>query len=160
VAYPRFVRSRQFKFVNATAGTTSINTAAAWANLSTYIASFTDVTLTEVQVGDVIEVAFSAYWANQNTAAVLDVATIVGGTLTNYISTGTSTPNANGVNAWRGWNGPQWEPITSGFKYTLVTGDISGGAVTFRPRVNTAAARSFIHDPGQFSVANLGPAQV
>lgn len=150
--------SIKHKLVTPTSGNTSISTGSAWANLATHVASFTDLTLTAA-AGDVIAVSVSGLWGNQGTVGFLDVATIVSSTLTNYVSSGTSTPAASGVRPWFG-QASAWMTFGVQWRYTVQAGDVSAGSVTMRPRVNTSGAKTLFHDPGQFTVTNLGPVAV
>lgn len=147
------------KFANSNSATTSIDTASAWANLSTYI-TIPDLTLTGCTTGDVVAVSVGGYWGNNSgISSLLDAATIVGGTLTNYLTTGTSSP-ATGA-GFRPWQGIASTLTTfyGELRYVLQSGDISSGSVTFRLRVFTDGAKTLYHDPLQFAVINYGAAQ-
>lgn len=146
------------KFVRSATGTTSINTSSSWANLTTHVASFTDISLTGCSAGDVIQVQASAGWANEGTSKLLDVATIVAGSVVNLFSSGSSTPSTSGVKCWEGVPSA-YMPFGGASCYALQAGDLSAGAVTLRLRVRTSGTARLYHDEGQWSAINLGPVQ-
>lgn len=112
-----------------TAGDVSVNTTG-WQNVDTGI----DLTLAAV-AGDEIEYTISLYCNSANNALKFDVATIVSGSPVNYF--GGAGGADSGVPGW-------WAPasqdggISGGVLYTVQAGDISGGNVVLRLRVNPA----------------------
>lgn len=107
--------------------------------------------------GDKLEIGASLRWNNESTVKLLDVATIVSGSPVNYCSgLGAS---GNGVIAWIGENAVAGSAGGS-IIYTVVSGDISGGTVTLRPRLrantNTAITlRANATTPFHWHVKNL-----
>ena len=147
------------KTVKSNSSSTTFTTASAWANLSSHI-TISDITLTGCSTGDLVGATIAGYWGNEaSITSLLDVATIVGGTLTNYLTSGTSSPSAGaGFRAWQGIAGTL-TTFGSTLFYVLQAGDISSGSVTFRPRVWTDGNKTLYHDPLQFTMRNFGPAQ-
>lgn len=143
--------------VRSGAGNVAINTGSAWADLSTYVPSVTDLTLTDCVAGDVVMATIANLWRNDTSnIGKLDVATMVGGAVTNLFSSGTSTPAADGGICWIAVLGG-WKAVSGSLFYTLKSGDISSGSATFRVRVWTGGSRSLTFTGDQFAVTNLGP---
>jgi hypothetical protein len=158
-SYPRFQRARDFKFFTRTAGDLTINSTT-WANLPT-IGTTWDITLT-AQVGDTVEVGFSALLSPEAVVAVFDAVTVVSGSLVNSVASQT-TPNDSyeGVAAWFATSSVA---VGAGgvVMYTLLAGDVSAGTVTLRPRYRTSTAtnrtlNAATNQPLQFWAKNLGP---
>lgn len=142
------------KLTIPTSGATSINTAGSWANLSAHVATYTDITLDDVAAGDVIVARLAGMWANQSAWGYLDFASIVSAAIVNTFSGGAS----DGIRGLLGVNAA-WTPFDGAAHYTVQAGDISAGSITVRARVKTSGAKTLNHDPGQFSLLNLGPVQ-
>lgn len=129
MAYPRFQTSRAHKLarrestditVTQTARTTATDTA-----LDLVLAA---------QVGDVIEIVPAFMVANNNTDTntfLCDVATIVSAAVVSWVSGSGSTTGIPAMNGYGATPTPR-VPITGAVPYTVVSGDLSGGLVTFR----------------------------
>lgn len=146
------------KHVTPASGSTAINTSGAWANLSTYVAGFTDITLTGVSTGDVVEISLAAFRGNTSFHMWFDVASIVSAAIVNHVSSGAATPATSGVRAWAGLGG-DYNNIGGVWHYTVQAGDLDGGSLTLRMRVKTTGSETLYYDGGQWSVKNIGPQQ-
>lgn len=159
MSYPRFQRSRDFKFFQRTAGNLTVNSTT-WADLPT-IGTTWDAVL-PAQAGDVIECGLVAFVAPSGTTyTIMDVASIVAGAAVNYWGGWSGASTGWGVQAWLGVNTVGHSKGGSVMK-TLVAGDLSAGTVTCRLRYRTdnAANQTLCGDaiqPLQFWVKNLGP---
>lgn len=157
MSYPRFQRSRDFKFFNRTAGNLTLNSTT-WANLPT-IGTTWDITLA-AETGDTVQVGLSALWGSEAVFGFLDVSTIVSAVAVNALS-GAGGVGGEGMAGWRGAASTAF-PIGASPMYTLLVGDISSGTVTLRLRYRTftAAAKTLYaatDDPLHFWAKNLGP---
>lgn len=160
MSYPRLRRSRAHKFVHATGTSTAINTSSAWANLSASVASFTNITLKEVQVGDLLEAWLSAFWSNEAETGYIDFATYTaGGAVINCFSSGTPTPASFGIRSGQGSPSVN-TPISVLAHYEVSADDIVDGTVIVRPRVYTTGAKTLAHESGEWLLNNLGPVQI
>lgn len=89
-----------------------------------------DVTV-DAAAGDVIELGLNAVW---NPAAVyrnVDIATIVSGSVVNWVSTGTGS-HTGGIDGLFQGNTNDYMPVSGDTYYTVQSGDVSSGQVTFR----------------------------
>jgi len=122
-------------YTTRTAGSLTLNSTS-WAN----VPSVSQLTLTGVAVGDIIEVGLSAVWDVQAVEAVLDVATWVSSAAVNAIS-GAGGASGQGIVAWRSaYVTTNIGVVGGGYLYTLVSGDISGGNVVLQLRYRTLTA--------------------
>jgi hypothetical protein len=162
VAYPRFLRARQHKYVTRTSGditTAAINPATTWGNVDTGL----DITL-KGAVGDVVEVGLSGCW--DDTAAtyrLLDVVSIVSAApALNWSGGVAEATTGQGIGAWRANTGVRTNAAGSVMR-ALLAGDIASGAVTLRLRyrgTDTATSRVLTASAAQplhFWAKNLGP---
>ena len=155
--YPRFQRSRTFKFLNRTAG--SVVATTSWQPVDS--AGAHDLVI-EAQTGDVLVVAVSAQWDPAATNGRLDAVTInASGTPVGSFS-GTYGATSTGVAAWLGASGVI-TGVGGSVMRTITSGEIFSGQVTVRLmlRSDSAASKTLIAtaaDPLQFSVRNIGPA--
>ena len=146
MAYPRFQRARDFKFVTKSDGDFSVT--------STTPASITglgDIVLT-AQVGDVIEVSANGFWSTQNVQGTLRVVSIVGG---------------SPVSVWPGTAGWIGLPLGTYVSFGGSTmrevsgGDISSGTVTLRLQAwvssGSRTLRAVSGEELHFWARNLGP---
>lgn len=130
-----------YKTATRTSGSISL-TATAITNVDTGL----DLTLANVQAGDVVEYGWNALFEDNTQAVGFDVYTVVGGSPVNPFGAGLSASLAStvGVPAW--FVGGQAINKTNGIpqQRTLVSGDISAGSVTLRLRYakSSATARS------------------
>lgn len=166
MAYPRFQLSRNFKFVTRSAGDITVNTSAGtWEELAAETGGpgtgGFDLALA-CQVGDVIEGGFAALVQSVAVDLLLDIKTIVSSAPVNSFV----TQGANDAVAppYGPWYAPGATTVHFGapMHYTVVSGDIASGLVTFRPYATTLAATSRTVYAGsnhlfQFFVKNLGP---
>lgn len=159
MAYPRSQRSRGFKFFIRNAGSLTLNSTT-WVDLPT-IGTTWDASLS-AQVGDVIETGVSVFYSNEGVQVALDVVSIVSASPVNAWGNQTTPDNASlGVPSWFGETTVNQHSGGSVMK-TLVSGDISGGAVTLRLRYRTiiASAKTLTASaacPFHWWVKNLGP---
>lgn len=112
-------------------------------NLTLNNTGFTDVptisTLTlNAASGDVVEFYLNAVVDTGANEVYLDVATIVSSSPVNYFSNGTGTPATAGISAFSSFN--RDEHLGGSARYTLQSGDISGGTVTLKLRYKTSTA--------------------
>jgi len=154
MAYPRFTRARDFKFIKKTAGNYTINNIS-WTNLDTGL----DLVL-RAEIGDVIEAAVSCWWAQESTDGYLDMATLVSGSPVHYFG-GTGAGTNAGVSGW-GNNLTAGGPASGPVMYTLVSGDISADTVTLRLLFRTSVAtnktlKASADFPFFVQAKNLGP---
>ena len=152
MAYPRFQRSRDFKYKNVNTQLTVNSTN--WTNVGTSI----DITLS-AQTGDVIEVNMDGLYASVAEYVFFDVCTVVSGSPVNYFGWGSSDPGSGeGIRAWYGSGlAADFQSVGGGSVYELAGGDISNGTVTLRLRVRckTGAARDVT--VYHWWAKNLGP---
>lgn len=166
MAYPSVLMSRQHKFVRRRTGTNMSVASATAIDMGTATngpgAGGFDLTLSNCQVGDTV--LNTLHFAINNGAVEVrwDVATIVGGTLTNYISGGGTTMADNG--AWYASSSSGYLQIAGTYPYVLQAADITtDGKVTFRPyyKGGDATSRSIYSSSTTagflFMVANIGP---
>lgn len=159
MAYPRFLRARQFKRGRRTAGHVPISSVQpTWTTVDTAL----DFTLAAA-VGDTILAEINGMWFTEAPNAILDVVTLVGGNPVNSMGSGTTTLSGDGVNGWYRVGGALG-PVTGSIWYVLQAADLSTtGTVTLRLRaaLKSAGTRQFLADAGNplsFFVQNLGPA--
>lgn len=152
-----FTLAQQFKTVTPTAGTTAINTSSSWTALSSFVASFTDITLERVRANDVVVAYLSASWADEAEQGDLTVVTAVAGTVTTYLPSGTGVAQA--CRPWRGRASRFDDFGAYCAPYVVQVADIENDwDVTFRLMVNTTGSKTLHHDAA-WSVMNLGPTQ-
>lgn len=157
MAYPRFQRARDFKFITRTSGNMTLNSTS-WANVDNGL----DIVLV-AQAGDVIEVGGGWLIENQNPDLFTDVATIVSGIPVNYFGTqGAESATSQGIHGWYGLGGGVYMSVGGGDMKELVSGDISSGTVTLRLRYRTLSAanrvvRATADNPFRWWAKNLGP---
>jgi hypothetical protein len=82
--------------------------------------------------GDNVQVDFSGL-LNQTATSFFDIAVLVGGSIVRYASTGTSSPTAAGEGDPSIYpiNGAALRPLHGRMSLAVVSGDLSGGTVTF-----------------------------
>lgn len=107
-------------------------------------ASFADIDNTldltlPAAVGDEIGVAVLGKWGAEAFTGKLDAVVRVSGADVRYISSSTITPA--GIPPWEGAPGVV-APISGEWLYTVQSGDLSGGNITFRFRGQAASART------------------
>lgn len=126
MSYPRFQRSRDFKFTTRATTNISLPASLTYVNVDTAL----DITL-PAETGDVLEVVLSALSITAAGSGLgYNVCSVVSGSAVNNYASGSI-----GHSAW-------WCPAnsTNGSKsggslfYTLVAGDLSAGTVTTRLR--------------------------
>ena len=156
MAYPRFQRARQFKFVRYQGIDVGV-AQTTWVGLGTG-----DLELA-AQVGDVLEVGASYRVSNAAVEMYFDLHTYVSSARVNSVGSGAAAADTQlgipGLIATSGVTGG----IGGGALYTVVAGDISNGLVLLRPvfrgasttsRQILGASPNFIH----YWAKNLGPA--
>lgn len=141
-----------FKRLTYTGGDITLNNTS-WTTLSA-----TEVVLSNVEAGDMIEATLSVLSGNQAVHSYLDVATWVSSAIVNRFSGG-----SDGVQAWRGF-ASSFSFSGGSVMYPLVSGDIVSGSVTLRLAYKTdvASNRTLSANtttPLNFSVKVLGRAQ-
>lgn len=157
MGYPRFQRSRDFKFARRTAGDVSTSSTS-WVNFDTGV----DLTL-HAQVGDVIEAAISTSISNGADHAFTDVGTLVSAAIVNVFSTGAAeSGSGQGVKAWQGFTGVD-TGVSGAVMYTIQSGDLASGFVTLRLRIRVNSGtsktwRASSTEVFQWYAKNLGPA--
>lgn len=160
-SYPRFQRARDFKRTQRTAGSVVIGTTIL--NVDTA----TDITLT-AQVGDYIECSLGGLVSLvTGSDASFSVATIVGGSVVNYISgqvlaVGAGVPNWYCPNRDTAQGVAGWNLSGAASPYAIVAGDLSGGTVTLRVRAiggggGAISLWATTGVPFNFWAKNLGP---
>lgn len=103
-----------------------VSTAGVW----TVVDTGTDIVVPGVTAGDQLAIFGNFITDATTNLNGLDVATIVSGAVVNYVSSGTGTPLAEGLNSlYPHGNGFQ---VNQPAIYTVQAGDISGGSVTLR----------------------------
>lgn len=112
----------------------------------------TDLTLTGVVAGDVVEVSASGFWGSEATAGILDCKSVTGG---NFWSGGRSF----GVMAWHG-TASEGGAFGGTVQRAVVAGDLSAGTlvIRFQHKTSTAVNKSFVGDTTtvfQVSAKNL-----
>lgn len=100
--------------------------------LGTSWALMTGTCTISASAGDVMAVTLNAFiQPNSTSLAYFDAATTVSGTATRWVSTGSTSRATEGVSAWRedvfDWPGPSGTVL-----YTVQSGDVVSGQVTFR----------------------------
>jgi hypothetical protein len=164
MAYPRFRRARAHRITTIAALTPNATAITEFATLSGGPGTGGyDITLGEVQVGDVLEATLVARLDGAAVYVGIDIATIVSGAIVNWYGDGLSASLASsaGVNAWLVPNLANRYPISGSVWRTVVSGDInSSGQVVSRLYVanSAATARQFM-GTGRLMVKNLGPVQ-
>lgn len=151
MAYPRFMRSRSFKFYNAaTQGGLTFS-----GNAGT--PTWTDVTGSDLtlnaQVGDVFEIHANPFWVSNGTSkGYLTFATMNGSTRLNIYN----NTAFGGVGAWFGPLETLDRTTSGSVFYTIVAGDIVSGQVTIRlmGATNTGSRQAYVIP---IAVKNLGP---
>jgi hypothetical protein len=121
-----------------TAGNVQV-TSTSWANVDTA----TDITFSNVNVGDIIEASLSTMWTpatNTTAYGILDVATIVSGSPVNYFGASGGVSDF-GVSGWIG--APNLiSPVSGSISYVVQAGDLSAGSITLRLRCRVDVASS------------------
>lgn len=111
--------------------------------------------------GDVLQIGSAGLWENDSNFSKLDVATIVSGSVVNYVSGAGSA--GNGVTSWQGISGV-YTSFGGAILYTVQAGDIESGNVTLRLRAKVSTGshvlRANVNDPLHWWVANLGAGSV
>lgn len=151
-----YVVPRDVAFHKRTAGNLNLNNSGSWANVNTA----TDLTLTNVTAGDIVEVGLSALSDNEAVNLFLDVASIVSAAPVNYWA-GTGAAGDEGIQAWLGLTGVITLHGGSVMK-AIVAGDLSAGSLTLRLRYRTSAAvaktlQADTANPLQWFAKNHGP---
>lgn len=131
---------------NATTATVSASRSAGDLTLnnnSGFIVLTTSIDLTiSATTGDVVGINMAAILdvAATGNWTALDAATMVSASPVNYVSNGTATPETLGVPAWFCWDSAN--TLNGEWLYTVQSGDISGGNVTFRFYYKTGTANN------------------
>jgi len=115
-------------------------------------------------LGDILAIGINAFWQNNNVFSALTVATIVSGSVVNFIDNGTTTAGTDGIAGWNDTNTATspgaGQSITGEFMWTVESGDISTGNVTLHLYGYGFGAGKKITCrtgyPIQFYVKNLG----
>lgn len=157
MAYPRFRKARNFKFIKRTSGDITKTSVTNWADFLTD----SDLTL-PASVGDVLLYDINGLADSTNIALIMDVATLVSSAPVNSFGGGGATSGAtgDGVLAWlldigttRRIGGAAW--------YTVQAADIVSGKVTCRTRCRTGGGTRVVsstaNDPLFLFLENLGP---
>jgi hypothetical protein len=98
--------------------------------------------------GDVLELGVSAAWNSGSAVySYLDLGTIVSGSVVNWASTGTGS-HTNGVFSWFVPNNNDYMDASGTVLYTVQSGDISGGNVTFRLYGKVSSSTRTLDMPG------------
>lgn len=149
------LRSYQNRYDKKTRASTDLTlTSTTPANVDTAL----DITL-GATAGDVLEIVCCGLWSNSAFEKYLDVATLVSGSVVNYISGTTFTSSGQGVIPWKGLSSV-FTNISGSFFYTTVSGDISGGNVVLRLRYKVGGSSTLyaVADyPFVWFARNLGP---
>jgi hypothetical protein len=109
-----------------------------------------------------MELQMCAGYAAESTTLYMDCVTVVSGSPVNSVSRrGASASSHEGVLAWAGAY-QMLTPIGGGIIYSLVSGDIVSGSVTFRLRHKTSHAATktmyaTADDPFLWWAKNIGP---
>ena len=110
---------------------------------------------------DILELCFAARYGAETVNAFMDVATIVSGSTTNWVSGGTGNSADFGIGGWLLLSSVQGT-VGGSVMYTVQAGDVSGGNVTVRLMYRTSAASAKTLRAGTsqkdalfFSVKNL-----
>lgn len=107
-------------------------------------------------VGDWVEISINAI-RDPGSNTHLDVGVVVDGSIVRFLATGTATPAGDGDTGWY----PQDLVHTSGPRgFTVTSGDLSGGNVTFALAVFGAGTGKLFAVPGDtfyWQAKNLGP---
>lgn len=155
MAYPRFQRSRDFKFTKRTAGDlATVNTGS---GVFVSVDTALDLTLA-AQAGDTIEYHLGALLGTENFGVFFDVGTIVSAAVVNRF-TGAITQG------WPGWYGVggRLEKCNGPAFYQLVSGDLSAtGTVTLRLLYSAAGIRTIYASTASnlwltVAAKNIGP---
>jgi hypothetical protein len=119
--------ARPFARATRTAGDVTLTTS--YADVDTAL----DLVL-PARAGDVVEYGVSGSWDNGGDYGRVDVATVVSGAVVNTFS-----GIASGWPAWLG-QANVWSSLAGSAVYAVVSGDLSGGAVTLRLRARRDGA--------------------
>ncbi len=151
MAYPRYLKSRDFKFSKRTSG--NFTTAAVGASTFTVVDATMDLVLF-AQTGDTIEVGVDCITLRPTADIFLDVGTINGVSLVTRFGGGNSgipglySPSATNV-------------LDGTYLYTLIAADVASLTITLRLLYATSAASQTIQattaSPLLFWAKNLGP---
>ncbi len=151
MAYPRYLRSRDFKFSKRTSG--NFTTAAVGASTFTVVDATMDLVLV-AQTGDTIEVGVNCITLRPTADICLDVGTINGVSLVTRFGGGT-----NGIPGLCSMSASN--AIDASYYMTLIAADVSSLTVTLRLLYATSAASQTIQattaSPLLFWAKNLGP---
>lgn len=151
MAYPRYLKARDFKFSKRTSG--NFTTAAVGASTFTVVDATMDLVLS-AQIGDTIEVGIDCITLRPTADIFLDVGTLSGAAIVTRFAGGTSgipglySPNATNV-------------LDATYVLTLAAGDVTSLTTTVRLLYATSAASQTIQastaSPLLFWAKNLGP---
>lgn len=116
-------------------------------------AAFTgDVTIAAA-TGDVLAVTACGIMNGGGTVTSVDAATIVSSAATNWVSTGTSS-HVGGVGAWKCAN-LDYEPFSGSVLYTVQSGDVVSGNVTFRMYGSSTSTTRTLDTASSFTVRKV-----
>jgi hypothetical protein len=166
MTYPRHQLSRAFRYLTNSAGHITVNTPAnTWQELAAESGGpgtgVFDLTI-EAEVGDVIEGGFQALISNSTPDLYMDIKTIVAGApVGSFVAQGATSATAPPCGPWFAPASTYQRFVGSHF-YTILSGDIATGRVTFRPYAMGLSATNRLvfanTDTGfMFYVKNLGP---
>lgn len=122
------------RFARRTSGNITLNSTS-WANVDTGL----DIVL-KAQAGDVIEATVNAWVGAENVVALFNVVTVVSGSALNgFAEAGAEAAAGEGMGGWYSRVDTSYGYTLTGVgHYTVVSGDIVSGLVTFRLRYKTA----------------------
>lgn len=153
MAYPRYSRSRAFKFFDGDAAGDHTTTSTTMVAID---GTDYDLTLNECQVGDVVRLRFRGHVSNDSAANAL--------TLNFYSVNNTAYVATQADGVWEDSVDTTPRTVEVVHLYTLVAGDLSSGAAQFEVHWATAGGTARLDNAAgtplpQFSVENLGPVQ-
>ncbi len=151
MAYPRYLKSRDFKFSKRTSG--NFTTAAVGASTFTVVDATMDLVLF-AQTGDTIEVGVNCITLRPTADICLDVGTINGVSLVTRFGGGN-----NGIPGLCSMSASN--PLDASYYMTLIAADVASLTITLRLLYATSAASQTIQattaSPLLFWAKNLGP---
>lgn len=136
-----------------TSGDITLNSTA-WADVPGPVTVTVDAT-----AGQILQIGLVALFGSEAVSALLDAATVVSGSVVNYVGAG-EVSGSGGVRAWTGLSGTS-NGVGGSVLYTVQAGDVVDGTVTLRLRYRTASAaaktlRAGVSNQLKFYAANLG----
>lgn len=151
MAYPRYMKSRDFKFSKRTSG--NFTTAAVGASVFTVVDSTMDLVLF-AQTGDTIQIGVDCITLRPTADIYLDVGTLNGVSIVTRFGGGNGgIPGLQSLSATN--------IVASTYMLTLISADVASFTVTLRLLYATSAASQTIQatvaSPLLFWAKNLGP---